>query len=260
MIKAILFDKDGTVLDFDATWIPAIAHLVDVVSGEDADLARALGLAGGYDKEDGTIVSGSLFASGNAATLAARWHPLLTAHASARPNAHSKVRAKARAKACPTCPACEELAQTIDHIFTTQSARHITPLFDVAALFERLKQSRLALGIASSDSQQGVEASLKALQIAGLTDFICGYDSGFGRKPEPGMVHGFCAALGVTAAQTLVIGDNIHDLEMGQRAGAGLLVGVLSGNSTAEDLAPLADEILATAEELPLLLSRLNLI
>ncbi len=244
MIKAILFDKDGTILDFDATWIPTIAHLVDVVSGQDETLGRALGLAGGYDKEGRTIVSGSLFASGNAATLAARWHPLLQADAD---------------KKAKVCPSCNELGQKIDQIFTAQSARHITPLFDVAALFERLQQRRLALGIASSDSQQGVDASLKALELEQLTDFSCGYDSGFGRKPEPGMVHGFCSAVGIDASETLVIGDNRHDLEMGQRAGAGLLVGVLSGNSTAEDFVPLADEILESAEQLPALLSRLNL-
>jgi phosphoglycolate phosphatase len=42
-----------------------------------------------------------------------------------------------------------------------------------------------------------------------------------------------------------VVGDNMHDLEMGRGAGAGLLVGVLTGTSGEADLAPLADHVIA---------------
>jgi phosphoglycolate phosphatase len=41
-----------------------------------------------------------------------------------------------------------------------------------------------------------------------------------------------------------MVGDNTHDLEMGRAAGAGLVVGVLTGSSKTPDLAPLADLVL----------------
>jgi phosphoglycolate phosphatase len=41
-----------------------------------------------------------------------------------------------------------------------------------------------------------------------------------------------------------MVGDNVAELHMGRAAGAGLVVGVLSGVSSAEILAPLADIVL----------------
>ena len=242
MIKAILFDKDGTLLDFDATWIPVIDHLLEVVADGDAVLRMRLAEAGGFDEQTRKIAAGSQFAAGTAASLARSWAPILQTHnrRSNRP-----------------CLPHHELSRQIDRIYVDHSSKTITGLFDVAALFDPLKQRDYALGVASADSARGIEAALETLNITHLTDFFCGYDSGFGRKPQPGMVKAFCAAVGVHPAATAVIGDNIHDLEMGRRAGAGLTVGVLSGNSAAADLAPLADEIIGTAEELPALLTRL---
>ena len=58
------------------------------------------------------------------------------------------------------------------------------------------------------------------------------------------MVDGFRAATGLAAAEVAVVGDNLHDLEMGRAAGAGLLVGVLTGTSLREDLADHAHHVL----------------
>ena len=44
-------------------------------------------------------------------------------------------------------------------------------------------------------------------------------------------------------AEIAVIGDNLHDIDMGRSAGAGLTIGVLTGTSTAADLAGHADRI-----------------
>ena len=56
---------------------------------------------------------------------------------------------------------------------------------------------------------------------------------------------------GVKPSQIVVIGDNPHDLEMARSAGAGAALGVLTGNSGREDLAPLADAVLESVCELP---------
>jgi len=56
----------------------------------------------------------------------------------------------------------------------------------------------------------------------------------------------------------MMVGDNSHDMEMGRAAGCGVLVGVLTGNSNREDLAPMADHVLDTIEELPGLVSSLQ--
>ncbi len=58
------------------------------------------------------------------------------------------------------------------------------------------------------------------------------------------MVTAFCQQMGLDAKSVVVVGDNLHDIEMGRNAGAGLCIGVLTGTSTRQDLAPHADHVL----------------
>jgi len=61
----------------------------------------------------------------------------------------------------------------------------------------------------------------------------------------------FCDAVGISPAGTAVIGDSRHDLEMGRAAGAGSVIGVLSGAGTVETLSPLADAVIESVAVLP---------
>ena len=56
------------------------------------------------------------------------------------------------------------------------------------------------------------------------------------------MVHAFSAAVAVPPAAIAVVGDTPHDLEMAHAAGAGLAIGVLTGASPRESLAPRAHQ------------------
>ena len=64
------------------------------------------------------------------------------------------------------------------------------------------------------------------------------------------MVHGFCAATGLSAAQVAVVGDNNHDLHMGRNAGAGLTVAVLTGTGSRQTLGANSDFCLNDITEL----------
>ena len=94
------------------------------------------------------------------------------------------------------------------------------------------------------DSEALARHTVSSLDIDAHLDFVCGYDSGFGTKPEPGMVEAFCARLSMRPAEVLVVGDTLRDLHMGRAAGAGLVVGVLSGAGNRELLAPHCDHVL----------------
>ena len=56
--------------------------------------------------------------------------------------------------------------------------------------------------------------------------------------------------LGVPPARTAVIGDTVSDMKMGKSAGAGLVIGVTSGVSPAEILAPHCDRVLRSVNQL----------
>ncbi len=127
----------------------------------------------------------------------------------------------------------------------------------MAPFFARLKARGLKLGVATNDSRRGVEATLGQFGVLELLDFAAGYDSGHGFKPDPGMVHGFCARTGLVPAEVAVVGDNLHDLEMGRRGGVGLVVGVLTGTGERAELAAHADHVLDGIQDLEALLDSL---
>ncbi len=219
-IKGILFDKDGTLLDFNATWVPANRAAALVVASGDEALAAKLLRAGGQDEAAGVVASGSLLATANTPQLAAAWGELAPDHG------------------------LGDLVRVIDEVFQREGAKSAVAVPDLAAILQRLRERDLALGIATSDSHAGTLATLEPFGVLGQFGFTAGYDSGFGSKPGPGMVLGFCQATGLTPEEVMVVGDNPHDLEMGRRAGVGLCVGVLTGNSGPEQLSGLADHVI----------------
>ena len=230
MIRGILFDKDGTLLDFTATWVPVIRTAAASAAGDAEHRIDELLEIGGFDALEGRVRPDTLLASGNAAEIAAAWGAATAHH-------HT-----------------EGLERDLDRIFTEEGIACAVPVTDLAPLFGRLKARGLALGVATSDGEAGARGTLARFGVLELMSFVAGYDSGFGHKPEPGMVEGFCAATGLAAADVAMVGDNHHDLEMGRRAGVGLKVGVLTGNSTREDLAPHADHVLESVAEIESLL------
>jgi phosphoglycolate phosphatase len=68
------------------------------------------------------------------------------------------------------------------------------------------------------------------------------------------MVLAFCAATGLDPSEVAMIGDSVHDLGAGRAAGAGLVVGVLTGPAAVPELTPLADVVAPSIGALPALL------
>ena len=106
-----------------------------------------------------------------------------------------------------------------------------------------------------------VNAEIMGLDHLGLAHhitFVTGYDSGHGVKPGPGMALAFAEAIGLKPSEIAVVGDNSHDIDMGRSAGAGLVIGVLSGTGDAATLEPIADACLPDFGDLPVFLTSHN--
>jgi phosphoglycolate phosphatase len=134
----------------------------------------------------------------------------------------------------------ESLAAAIDGLFCA-AAGEMVPVTDLAAFFARVKARGYRLGIASSDSEQAVWTMARVFGIADRLDFVAGYDSGHGTKPDPEVLAAFCRATGFAPHEVAVIGDNTHDVGMGRAGGAGVTVGVLTGSGTRESLSASSD-------------------
>ena len=107
-------------------------------------------------------------------------------------------------------------------MFAEGASRNVVPITDLAHLFARLKNDGFALGIATNDGTRSAELCFQQMGLASELDFITGYDGVEQAKPAPDMAYAFCAACALEPKDIVVVGDNIHDLEMGLAAGAGL--------------------------------------
>lgn len=219
-IQGILFDKDGTLLDFTPTWLPAYKAGALFAAGGDADKARHLMVSTGHDEQSDDFVHGSLLASATTDEIAGAWVGL-GADFSAT-----------------------ELTSLLDDLFAEQTAVTSVPFPGLNDLITGLAEKSIILGLATNDSEVSARAFLETANIASFFSFVAGYDSGHGGKPGPGMTLAFCQAHGLAPGAVMVVGDNHCDLEMGRAAGAGYNVGVLSGNGTHAELAPLADAVI----------------
>ena len=232
-IKGILFDKDGTLIDFHATWMPVYqsASVMLATRVHKPELAHRLMAMGGYDPVSGRCAPWSPLASGTTESIARLW-----------------VREAGLEDE-------EAEVQTIEALFNRHVATHAIPVTDLVSLFERLLALDIVLGVATMDSEASARATLSTLQIHDKLSFLCGYDSGYGEKPHPGMIHAFCAQNNLQEARVAVVGDTPRDLEMARAAHVGFVIGVLTGASLRPALEGLADHVLASIAEIESILS-----
>jgi phosphoglycolate phosphatase-like HAD superfamily hydrolase len=124
------------------------------------------------------------------------------------------------------------------------------PVTDLPALFTTLRARGLRLAVATADDRAPTQTTLEAFGIARLIETLVCADDGIPLKPAPDMILTICQRLQVPPARTLMVGDTVADLRMGRAAGAGRVVGVLTGANTAADLAPHADVVLPSVAQL----------
>lgn len=225
-IRGVLFDKDGTLLDFERTWAPVSRRCAERVAHHPEQVDRLLDRVGHNPSTD-RFVPGSAIVAGTAQDVARGFAEVLGDGRSV-----------------------EALTQLIDATFLAEAGRCAVAIPGLTELVARLRARALVLGVATSDNTASAEAALGVLDLRAHFAFVCGYDAGHGEKPGPGMVLGFCAQTGLKPSEIAVVGDSTHDLEMARAAGAGLCVGVLTGPARHDDLAPLADVVLGSAVEL----------
>jgi phosphoglycolate phosphatase-like HAD superfamily hydrolase len=229
-IDLVVFDKDGTLLDFGAMWGGWALEL-----GARLDGATRRPVSGdvfatiGFDPSSGRILVGAPLA---VATM-------------------GEIRETVAAVVRRWCPSVAAARRAVEAAwFEPDPVATAVPTADLPALFAALRAGGRTIAVATTDDRAPTEATLRALGIrADIAAIACG-DDGVGVKPDPAMLLALCATTRIAPERTAIVGDTPADLAMGRAAGAGRVIGVLTGVGGRDDLVPLADEVLASVGEL----------
>jgi len=222
-IRGVIFDKDGTLFDFNATWGAWAETMIAGETRGDSVLKQRLADRLDYDLEKKVFRPGSIVIAETVDVTADAILEVL--------KSDNKPALIAR---------MNEAATQVPQI-------EATPL---VAFVAELKGLELKIGVATNDAEGPARRHLSRAGVENAFDFIAGFDSGFGGKPAPGQLLGFCEQEGLQPDECVMVGDSTHDLDAGRAAGM-ICVGVLTGPAPEEELAPFADVVLPSIAHLP---------
>ncbi len=226
----VIFDKDGTLIDFNFMWASWVVELAQRLErAANVSLARDLFAAMGYDAVRHVVIAGSPLAAHSMANLFT-----LTAQI-----AHT-------AGLVPDAA----LRATNEAWFVPNPITMARPLADLPRLFSTLRARDILIGIATSDDRASTLETLRALGISEMVNALVSADDGLLNKPAPDMLLRVCEELSIAPSSALMIGDSVADMEAARAAGIGLRVGVLSGVSDENVLRESADVLVETIDAL----------
>ncbi|MBF8289456.1 MAG: hypothetical protein HW391_424 [Chloroflexi bacterium] len=230
-MELAIFDKDGTLIDFHLMWSDWVRELGDrmAAANDERRLDAILHEVMGIDPASGRVLPHGGLAATPMVRLRAAVVRAVEAAGYANATAERLVAAGWHAP---------------DPVLLAR------PVTDLPALFASLRAAGIRIAVATSDDRRPTERTLAHLDIADLVEALSCADDGHPVKPNPDAVHWICRTLGVAESRTAVIGDSPADLAMGRAAGAGLVVGVLTGVGDRATLASRADRVLESVADL----------
>ena len=228
-IDAVIFDKDGTLIDFHAMWGGWARELgVRLEAAARRPVAGDVFTAIGFDPSSGAVAPGGPLACATMADIETTIETVLR-------------------RWCPSVAAARRATETAWYV--PDPVALAKPLADLPILFDRLRAGGRRIAVVTTDDRAPTDATLRALRVrAAVEAMVCG-DDGFAMKPAPDPVLAVCLAFATEPSRVAVVGDTAADLAMARAAGAGRFIGVLSGVGSPAELVT-ADVVLASVAEL----------
>jgi phosphoglycolate phosphatase len=155
----------------------------------------------------------------------------------------------------------EEIRHDVSDIterFELEAAANTSLLPGVLESLKKLHQMGLKVGLCTINSEKSVNRILERFGIADSFDVVISRNQVRHVKPDPEHLEAALKVLGVSAAETVIVGDSRVDMQSAKDLEA-VAVGLPSGVSTVKQLMNSgADYVLTSMADLPVLLERLN--
>ncbi len=238
-VEGILFDKDGTLIDFDKVWgsaaVPVVKRLLAVYGIADSEEHRNVVL------DSLGVNCGKIDPNGS---LAWKTYPMIAEEL--LPVLRQMTDSPQLCK--------EKLAAELGMLFEEElfeSGREIVGIADLPRLMEFLKQRGIKLGIVTTDTYNATMRCLRKLGIASYFSFFSMDQMPVPMpvKPDGGIIKRAAEYWEVNPDQILVVGDTPNDMRFARNGGA-RAVGVLSGTGKLQDLESIADYVVESVADL----------
>lgn len=218
-IQAALFDKDGTLIDIHHYWASMIRLRADLISVDcfgdgvrSRQVADYLVDAMGVDLKTGRMKPDG--------PVGVKPRPEIVAIAA------SVVQAEG---VNITCLEVETLFLEIDRRTEADFQPLLRTLPGVRNILRTLSEAGVAVAVVTTDLTSRATRALDVLGLGDWVDLVLGGDSVTVTKPAPDLAVAAIGHLTVDAARSVVIGDHPVDIRMGEAAGCGAGVAVLTG-------------------------------
>ena len=243
MTDLIVFDKDGVILDLEATWLPVARAVAQYTASRIPDDwngkigAPDLLAAIGVNDETGSINSKGIFAAGSFADIRACWQKMLPSHMISLDHD-------------------ERYQHDVKELVNRHGRNQTVPKGDVETPLRQLYAKGYALAILTNDNEESAKKNMRDIGILDLFRVVVGADSGFGSKPDPdGFLH-CCEVTGIAPAASIMVGDTMADYGAALAANAGDFICVADSAKNLPHENIDREKVISRIDQLPALMDR----
>lgn len=232
MIKAIIFDKDGTILDLGNTWeeptIKVMDELMSMTALSELEIEsfkKSMGIEGT------TLLPNTLFSAGSITEQAAKLVEVVPL----------------------TVAEIEDYLENYYYRYLMETDVELQVIGNIEKILQQLKPDYL-LGIVTNDNHRLTEATLTKAGLIDYFDWIASSDQ-FQPKPDPVALYDLAEKHNLKLDEMIYIGDSSVDMEYGKHTHAS--IGIALEPEHREFLKE-ADYIIEAFDELPSLIKQME--
>lgn len=213
-IEGILFDKDGTLVDFRSLWMEWAEQLIDNVVSQ-ANLLE----------KDKIILAETIGFQYNESS----WDPKGPLCIGSLDDLNTIIALHLYKNNLPWNEALEITTDALAEIDRQLNWKEsIKPVPGLRVFLEKAIKCSLKLGVVTSDNHDQAKAHLNVLGIDSYFKRVIGHDQVKRGKPFPDMVYKACGDLAIAPERTLIIGDSNGDMILGKKSETLACIGIVS--------------------------------
>jgi phosphoglycolate phosphatase len=222
-IKAVIFDLDGTIVDFNIDFKAARAEVI-----------RLLTLQG---------LPSSLLSINESVFIMLK-----------KAEKHMKENGKDEQEFAKL----KENVSAVVERYEAKAARETILVPGILETFKTLKRMKIQIALFTANGEKSTNYILKRFRLRQFFDAIITRESVLAVKPDPAHLEAVLEALKVRPEEAIVVGDSVRDMECAHQLKV-LAVGVTTGFSSVEDLTRAGADYLAfSSKDVLALVQQLN--